>query len=295
MQSREIGTSGLVSSAVGFGTTALTGAYGYLSTRKRTALIRFALETGVTMFDVADFHADGNVERLLAASLSERRADALIATQGGMRTAAGRTLGIDGSPEYLAMACDASLRRLRTDYIDLFYLSGIDPRVPLDESVGKLAELVAAGKIRHIGLREPSIEQLRRAHAIHAISAVSLEYSLCRQLAERRLLLAATELGVGVVACTPLGRGLLTGRRPAWASPKEKTAMRAVESVAGKLDVGVARLALAWLLARRGDVVPVPSTHNLIHLEMNSSAAEVALDDDTCALLADEFRQGSQK
>jgi len=286
MDVRNLGSSGLVSSAIGLGTLAFTSVYGPVSRRECDRVIRLALDIGITMFDTADFYAQGEVEELLGESLSGRRDDALIATCGGVRAGtSGGPLVTDGDPASLAKACDASLRRLKTDYIDLFYLPCDDPRVPVEDSVGRLAQLVTAGKVRYLGLRGASEDQLRRAQAIYPMSALSVEYSLRHHTAGQGPLAAAAELGVGIVACRPFGRGLLTGGISSGVSAREQTALRAIEAEAAQLDVGVARLALAWLLAGREDVVPVPSTRSPAHLEMNASASGIRLPPDTCARL----------
>lgn len=289
MEVRSLGSAGLVSSAIGLGTTAFTGAYGPVTRRECSRLIGLALDIGITMFDTADYLAHGEIERLLGETLSGRgRGDnAMVATQGGARRVGpGKLVVVDASPAYLARACDASLRRLRTGRIDLFYLHAVDPRVPVEDSVGKLAELVAAGKIRYLGLNGASAEELRRAHVVHPISVVAVEYSLSKSAVERGVLKAATELGVGVVACCPLDRGALTQCAAGAPTVKEAAALRALEAQAAELDLGMARLALAWLLARRDDVVPVPSTRSLAHLEMNASAPGIRLSADISARLA---------
>ena len=290
METRNLGSAGLVSSTVGLGTTAFTGVYGPVTKRECARVIRLALDIGITMLDTSGFHAHGEMEQLLGESLSGRRDDALIATQGGAYlSSAGGQVMIDGSPAYLARACDASLRRLKTDFIDLFYLYRVDPRIPVEESTGKLAELVGMGKIRYLGLCEASAEDLRRAQSLHPISALAVKYSLCTRSAERGPLSAAAKLGVGVVACCPLNRGLLSGASVSALAPEE-AALHALAAQAAELDLGIARLALAWLLAWREDVVPVPSTRSLAHLEMNASAAYIQVDRDTCLRLAELFR-----
>jgi aryl-alcohol dehydrogenase-like predicted oxidoreductase len=287
MHLRNLGSAGLVSSAIGLGTTAFTGVYGPVSERECREVILLALNMGITMIDVSDIYPEGEVETLVGRALSGRRGDALIATHAGMRAdASGRAAVMDGDPASLARACDASLQRLKTDFIDIFYMSGAGLRVPIEESIGKLAELAAAGKIRYVGLDEPSAEQLRRAQQIYPISVIGVEYSLWRRSAGDNVLDVAAELGVGVVACCPLARGLLAGGSASAASAREQAALRAIEAEAAELDLGMARLALAWLLACRVDVVPVPSTRNLAHLEMNASAAGIVLHHDTCARLA---------
>jgi aryl-alcohol dehydrogenase-like predicted oxidoreductase len=290
MDVRNLGTAGLVSSAIGLGTAAFSGIYGPVSKRECQQTVLLALDMGITMFDTSDSYSGGEIEVLLGRTLSHRRRDALIAVHGGMRiSAAGEASVVDGSPGYLAAACDASLRRLNTDFIDIYYLSRVDPRVPVEDSVGKLAELVAAGKIRYVGLCEPSADHLRRAHAAYPVSALAVEYSLWRRSPERGLLDLAAELSVGVVACCPLARGLLAGDNASAASAREQAALRAVATEAAELDLGLARLALAWLLACRNNVVPVPSTRSLAHLEMNASAVSIELLPGTCARLSRLF------
>jgi aryl-alcohol dehydrogenase-like predicted oxidoreductase len=248
------------------------------------------------MLDIADFYAAGDVERLVGQAVVRRRDGVVIATRGGMRfNSDGRPTELDASPAYLTEACDASLHRLGVDHIDLYYLAGVDPRVPVEESVGQLAELVQAGKIRYIGLSGVSPNQLRRSHAVHPVSAVAAEYSLWDQRSAAGLLTAARELGVGVVACRPLGRGFLTGKitKPDAFGPadyrrsdprfgpaafsRSRQLIGAMEQIAADLDVGLARLALAWALSGSHDVVPVPSTRDLLHLEMNASAVTLRL------------------
>jgi len=290
VEARSLGSAGLVSSAVGLGTTAFTGVYGEASRSDCDRVIRLALDMGITMFDAADGSTHDESETLLGQLLVNRRGDALIAAYGGIRAAdGGKSARIDGDPAQLVADCDASLRRLGTDYIDLFYLSGVDPQVPVEDSIGKLAELVTEGKIRYLGLREALPDQLRRAHATHPISALAVEYSFLRRPAVRGSLAAAASLGVGVVSCCPLARGLLSGSAPTAMSADEQTALRILENEAAELDVGMARLALAWLLAQRDDLVPVPSTRRPVHLEMNATTPTIRLGRGTRARLAQPF------
>jgi aryl-alcohol dehydrogenase-like predicted oxidoreductase len=248
-----------------------------------------ALDMGITMFDTSDAYSDGAVEVLLGRALSRRRGDALIAVHGGAHVSAATEAIADGSPRSLASACDASLKRLRTDYIDIYYPAWVDQRVPIEDSVGELAELVTAGKIRYVGLGEPSADHLRRAYEIYPISVIAVEYSLWQRSPERELLGVAAELGVGVVACCPLARGLLARDSASAASAREQATLRAMAAEAAELDLGSARLALAWLLACRDNIVPVPSTRSLAHLEMNASAASIKLLPGTCARLSRLF------
>jgi aryl-alcohol dehydrogenase-like predicted oxidoreductase len=291
MDMRQLGSTGLVSSAIGLGTAAFTGLYGSVTRDECIRTIRVALDAGITMFDTADSYMHGEIERLVGNSLYRRRGDALIATHcGAHHLMAGESDVIDGSPAYVAAACDASLRRLRTDFIDLYYLSRVDPRVPIEDSVGMLADLVVAGKIRHVGLYEVSPDNLRRAQATHPISALAVEYSLLHRSAERRTLPVAAELGVGIVAYCPLARGLLTGVTSVLVPTDQQVALRAAQDHAAELDLGMARLALAWLLAWRNDIVAVPGTRSVTHVEMNASVSGIRLARDTCARLSGLFR-----
>jgi aryl-alcohol dehydrogenase-like predicted oxidoreductase len=290
MQLRKLGSQGLVSSAIGLGTLAFTGVHGPVSKRDCIEAVRFALDIGITMVDTASFYAHGRIEQLLGESLAGRRDGALIAAHGGVRPAgAGRAVVVDASPESLAADCEESLRRLKTDRIDLFYLSRVDPRVPVEDSVGKLAELVAAGKIRYIGLHDASADELRRAQAAYPISALAVEYSLRKRVAEKGPIAAAAELGIGVVAYCPLDGGNLATGVSSAAPLGEQASLRELEEQAAELDLGMARLALGWLLGCREDVVPVPSTRSLAHLEMNASAVGIRLTPTTCARMTALF------
>lgn len=238
MELRNLGSAGLVSSAIGLGTAAFTGVYGPVSAHECQAAILLALDMGITMFDTSDLYAHGATETMLGGALSRWRREALIAVHGGMRPGPGRAAArIDGSPEYLAKACEASLQRLKTDYIDVYYLSRVDPRIPVEESVGKLAELVAEGKIRYVGLCEPTAKQLHRAQQTHPVSVLAVEYSLRRSPLSDLLEMAAS-LGVGVVACCPLARGLLASGGTPTASDAEHAGLRAIEAVAAEARPG---------------------------------------------------------
>ncbi|MEU8251101.1 aldo/keto reductase [Nonomuraea sp. NPDC048916] len=287
----------LARAAVGLGSLALTGCYGSADRREAIHTLRSALDMGVPLIDTADHYAGGAVERMIREAVSgEPGNGTLISTCGGLRFARDGTLiGVDGSPGYLRRACEASLRRLGRGHIDVYYLARADPRVPLEDSLGVLADLVTEGKIRSIGLSGVSAEQLRLAHAAYPVGALAVEYSLMERRAELELLPAARELGVQVVACRPLGRGLLTGRiasaealasgdvrrgqdrfradqfrRHAWR-------VRAAGEVATGMSAGLTRLALAWLLSRQGGVVPVPSTRHGLHLEMNVTSTRLTV------------------
>jgi len=285
---------GLDFPALGLGCGAFTGKYGPVDKTDIIETVRRAVDVGVRMIDVADFYGGGHLERIVGRAISGHRDRALIATRGGLRfDAAGRPTGVDGRPDALARACDASLRRLAVDSIDLYYLAKIDPRVPVEESVGELGKLVDAGKIGHIGLSDASAEELRRAHAERPITALASEYSLLERGVEADLP-TVRALGVTLIACRPFARGLLTGRigsadrldaadlrrddrrfRPEYLE-RIRHMLLAAEELAAEKDVSLARLAVAWLLAQPG-VVPVPSTRNPLHLEMDVAALNVRL------------------
>ncbi|MEV0001600.1 aldo/keto reductase [Micromonospora sp. NPDC050980] len=306
MQLRRLGSAGPVTSAIGLGTLGLTGGYGPVDRDEAVATLWHALDAGVTLLDTADFYGGGAVESLLGTAIKGRRDDVVVATRGGaLFTPEGRPLGVDGSPQRLRAACDASLRRLGVDHIDLYYLARVDPEVPVEESTGALAELVAAGKVRHIGLSEVSAQELRRAAAVHPVAALASEYSLFERQIEGTVLPVARELGVGLVACSPLGRGLLTGRltsvdqlgdgdyrrnHPRFAPEhfaRNRALVRRAERLAAERDVSVGRLVLAWLLAQGPDVVPIPGTRCTTNLEMNVAATRVRLTEQELRLLAE--------
>lgn len=307
MDVRKIGETDLISSSIGLGCMAFTGNYGRIEEAEIIRRIQQALDIGISLLDMADSYAGGWIERLVGRGVAGRRDEAVIATRGGQRfDTAGRPMGLDCSPDHLRRACDASLLRLGVDHIDLYYLAGIDPMVPVEESVGGLAGLAAAGKIRHIGLATTSAGQLRRGHRVHPIAAISGEYSLWERGIETECLPAARELGVSLIACGPLGRGVLTGQfsspdhydetdsRPAGPRFSRERLLnlqgllREAEEIAADMHLGLPRLALAWLLAQP-DVVPIPSTRNPLHLEMNAAAVGVQLPASQCERLAAIF------
>jgi aryl-alcohol dehydrogenase-like predicted oxidoreductase len=308
MEYRRLGGTGLVSSAVGLGCLGFTGAYGHADHARSMLAVRAALDTGITLLAMADFYRGGAVEQLVGEALAGCRSQMLIATQGGQRfSATGRLAGVDASPAYLKRACDASLRRLRTDRIDLYFLARPDRKVRLEDSIGALAELVAEGKLGGIGLCDASAGTLRRAHAIHPVAAVATEYSLWSRRPEHDVLPVARELAIGLVACQPLGRGVLAGRissaRQLRAGDPRRRDLRfteaslarvqpqlqAVQEMAALRNVGVGRLALAWLLAQYDRVVAAPGTRSSLHVEMNAAATSVELSPDECQRLGALF------
>ncbi|MER7815528.1 aldo/keto reductase [Streptomyces sp. NPDC096153] len=312
MNERKLGTGGPEVSAIGLGCMGMSGGYGAADPDECVRTVRHALDLGITLFDTADFYADGENERLLGRALAGRRAEALIVTRGGVRarTPGGPPTVVDGSPAYLRQACEASLRRLGVDHIDVYCLGRVDPDVPVEESMGALAGLLAEGKIGHIALSEVSAQTLRRAHAVHPVTALESEYSLWERHIEDDILPAARELGVGLLAHTPLGKGFLTGalrgpgelgerdhrrNHPRWQGDNFRHNRAMVDEAAetaAELGVSRARLALAWLLSRGEDIVPIPGSRRPAHLADNAAAAELRLSVEQTARLEGIFRPG---
>ncbi|MDT0455465.1 aldo/keto reductase [Streptomyces sp. DSM 41527] len=318
MQQRQLGTHGPGVSALGLGCMGMSTAYGVPDDAESVRTLDRAAELGVTLLDTADAYGRGANEEFLGRWLRGRTAaqrDGLVvATKFGLRhdAATGRVNEVDSSAAWVREACHASLRRLGTDRIDLYYLHRRDPAVPIEETVGALAELVAAGAVRYLGLSEVSPQTLRRAHAVHPISAVQLEYSLfTREVVEGEMLATCRELGIGVVAYSPLGRGMLTG---ALASRDDLTAedarrrwprfseanidrnlrlVQAVRAAARALGCTPAQAVLAWLLAQGEDIVPIPGTKRRAYLEENAAAAGIALPPEQAARLRASVPDGA--
>lgn len=282
---------------LGLGCMGMSTAYGRPDEASSKATLERAVERGVILFDTADMYGRGANEELLGRHLHRVRERIVLATKTGILTMPGLGLpiGVDASPARIARAADASLRRLRTDVIDLYYLHRVDPRVPIEESIGAMAELVRAGKVRALGVSEVTADQLRRAHAEHPLAAVQLEWSLFSRDAERDIVSVAHELGIGVVAYSPLGRGMLTGspeattrlalvdyRRllPRWSRRNLAANLAQVEvvrEIADEVGARPAQVALAWLLGHDRDVVPIPGTKRPARLDENLAALEVTL------------------
>jgi aryl-alcohol dehydrogenase-like predicted oxidoreductase len=308
----EAGGQGLEVSQQGLGCMGMSEFYGAVDDAESTAAIQRALELGVTLLDTADMYGVGANERLVGRAVAGRREQVVLATKfGAVRGPNGERLGVRGDAAYVHEACDASLRRLGVDHIDLYYQHRVDFEVPIEETVGAMAELVAAGKVRYLGLSEAAPETIRRAHAVHPISALQTEYSLWTRDVERRILPTVRELGIGFVAYSPLGRGFLSGR---WSSPEEIPAddfrrnnprfqgenfarnMAIVERVRELADakgVTPAQLALAWVMARGEDVVPIPGTKRVRYLEENVAATHVELTPDDLLQLEDAAPVGA--
>lgn len=284
-------------SALGLGCMGMSEFYGQTDEPEAIATIHRALDLGVTFLDTADMYGPFANERLVGRAIADRRDRVELATKfGNVRDESGARLGIDGSPEYVRQACDASLRRLGVDHIDLYYQHRVDTKVPIEETVGAMAELVQAGKVRKLGLSEAGAATIRRAHAVHPITALQSEYSLFARDIEAEILPTLRELSIGLVAYSPLGRGFLTGRfasrdqieagdfrqfDPRFAEQnfaRNAALVDAVRQIAGEKGVTPGQLALAWVLSRGPDIVPIPGTKRRRYLEENVAAAGITLD-----------------
>ncbi|MBY6539784.1 aldo/keto reductase [Rhodococcus sp. BP-349] len=299
LTSRTLGTkSPLTVSALGLGCMGMSEFYGDTDRASGIATIHRALELGVTFLDTADMYGPFVNEELVGEAIAGRRDQVVLATKfGNERLADGTRLGINGTPDYVRAACDASLSRLGVDHIDLYYQHRVDKSVPIEDTVGAMAELVQAGKVRHLGMSEASAATIRRAHAVHPITAVQTEYSLFTRDLEETVLPTLRELGIGLVPYSPLGRGLLTGaiaheselaekdsRRTAYFPRFQGEALEAnltlvarIREIADRLGCTPGQLALAWVLAQGEDVAPIPGTKRVRYLEENVAAADVAV------------------
>jgi aryl-alcohol dehydrogenase-like predicted oxidoreductase len=311
MRQRRLGTNGPMVSAIGLGTMGMAGAagmkemYGPVDEAEAIATIQRALELGVNFLDTAEVYGPWRNEELVGRALRGRRAQAIVATKFGMRIAKdGAVAGYDGSVANARRALEGSLRRLNVECIDLWYLHRLDRNVPIEETVGVMAEAVHAGKVRWLGLSEVGARTLRRAHAVHPITALQSEWSIWERNLEGEVLDTCRALGIGIVPYSPLGRGFLTGRapRPAelgagdyrrndprWQDEhyvQNRAIVAALERVAERHHVSAAQVALAWLLHQGPDVVPIPGTKRRAWLEANAAAADLALDATDLAELA---------
>ena len=295
---RRLGAAGPEVSALGLGCMGMSDFYGPADDAQSLAVLNHALDIGINFLDTADMYGIGANERLLSRLLLARRGEVVVATKfGHVRSADGAVTRIDGSPAYVRQACDASLDRLGVDHIDLYYQHRVDKTVPIEETVGAMAELVKAGKVRHLGLSEASAATIRRAHAVHPIAAVQTEYSLWSRDVEAEILPTCRQLGIALVPYSPLGRGFLTGaiRSADQLSPDDRRRIHprfqgenldhnlaladALRALAEEWNYTPAQLALAWLLDQGEDIVPIPGTRSIGRLDENALAARIHLDD----------------
>ncbi len=295
MQYRRLGKSSLVVSALGLGCMGMSQSYGTPDDTESLATINHAIDRGITMLDTADMYGGGANERLLAQVLAKRRNEVVVATKfGNMRNPDGRFLGVNGRPEYVQAACEASLQRLKIATIDIFYLHRVDTNVPIEETTGAMARLIEQGKVRYLGLSEAGAKTVRRAHSTYPITALQSEYSLWTRDPEGEILTACRELGIGFVPYSPLGRGILTGQvKSADFGPKDfrrisprfqgenfdknLSLVKRVEEIATEKRCTPAQLALAWVLAQGDDIVPIPGTKRRTYLDENLGALDVSL------------------
>ena len=313
MQKRNLGSEGLAVSELGLGCMGMSEFYGTTDEDESIATIHRAIELGVTFLDTADMYGPFTNERLVGKAIRGRREEVQLATKfGNVRGEDGSFQGVRGDAGYVRECCDASLRRLGVDHIDLYYQHRVDPETPIEETVGAMKELVEAGKVRYLGLSEAGVETIRKAHAVHPISALQSEYSLFTRDVEDEILPALRQLGIGFVPYSPLGRGFLTGRfKSIEDMPEEDTRsarfprfaeenfMKNVEladrvrEVADGKGVTPGQLALAWLLAQGEDTVPIPGTKRRKYLEENAGASGVELTEEDLGRIEEAMPRGS--
>jgi aryl-alcohol dehydrogenase-like predicted oxidoreductase len=296
MEQRKLGSQGLTVSELGLGCMGMSEFYGQGDEEESTATIHRALELGVNFLDTADMYGPFTNEKLVGRAIADRRDEVVLATKfGNVRGPNGERLGVRGDPQYVREACDASLQRLNVDHIDLYYQHRVDPDTPIEETVGAMKELVEQGKVRYLGLSEAAAATIRRAHEVHPISALQTEYSLWTRDPEDEILPTIRELGIGFVAYSPLGRGFLSGQIQSPDDLAEDDFRRAnprfqgenfqrnldlverVKEIAAEKGVAPGQLAIAWLLHRGDDIVPIPGTKRRKYLEENVGATEVSL------------------
>jgi len=312
MKYRKLGRNGPTVSAIGLGAGSATTNFGERDDEVQIETVHRAMDLGVTLFDTADRYMKGRHERMLGRALKGRRDKAVVCTKFGNIDNPDGTKAYNGRPGYVREACEASLKQLGVDHIDLYYLHRIDPEVPIEETVGAMSRLVESGKVRYLGLSEAGPKSLRRACGIHPVTALQTEYSLWARDVEDEILPACRSLGIGFVAYSPLGRGLLTGnirkiddiaahdirrKQPRFRPgnfEKNLELVKTIEAVAAKRGVKPAQVALAWLLSRGGDVFPIPGTKQEKWLEQNVAAVDLALDPGEIETLSSTFKPGAR-
>ncbi|PYV76033.1 MAG: aldo/keto reductase [Acidobacteria bacterium] len=312
MKTRSLGGFGLTVSALGLGCMSMSEFYGPGDDTESIATIHRAIELGVTFFDTADVYGPFKNEELVGRAIKGKREKLIIATKFGIvrDPADPKARGVNGKPDYIRKSCESSLRRLGTDYIDLYYQHRVDPNTPIEETVGGLAELVKEGKIRHIGLSEASVKTTRRAAKVHAITALQTEYSLWSRDPEDEILATCRELGIGFVAYSPLGRGFLTGQIKRFEDlapddfrrgvdrfqgenfQKNVDLVTKVEDIAKQKGCTAPQLALAWVLAQGDDIVPIPGTRRRTRLEENLKSLDVQLSGEDLRQIEETFPRG---